>query len=114
MESLQAFIEVEQIDLKSNNISQALQRSNSTNETRGQHRVGEPLHRSNSKLANPSHQYNNFKQKIKSVEYLPNSNSSTILLEGRDTRHRFQDKNYNIKWAGSVPDLKKVFISEYI
>lgn len=121
-ESLQAFVEVEQNDLKNNNINNSkapLQRSNSTIEDRGRGRSGKKLLRSNSKLSDCTHQFNNIRQKIKSVEYLPNSNASTIFIEEtNDCSHYYQNDNRrgcrNSKCTGSVPDLKKVFISEYI
>lgn len=118
MENLQAFIEVEQTDLQNNNSKGPLQRSNSTIEDRGRGRTSKKLFRSNSKLSDCSHQFNNMKQRIKSVEYLPNSNASTIFIEEiNNCNHYYPNKQKGCresKCAGSVPDLKKVFISEYI
>lgn len=120
LENLQAYIEVEHVDSKNNNSKVLLQRSNSTIEDRGRGRGGKKLLRSNSKLSDCSHQLNNIKQKIKSVEYLPNSNASTIFIEEMNDCNHYYQRNDNkrgcrdSKCVGSVPDLKKVFISEYI
>lgn len=118
-ESLQAFMDVEPVEEKNNNALKAsLQRSNSTIEDRNRGRNNKKLLRSNSKLSDCSHQLNNIRQKIKSVEYLPNSNASTIFIEElNDYSSRYPNGrrgSRNNRCAGSVPDLKKVFISEYI
>ncbi|KAH0809853.1 hypothetical protein GEV33_012938 [Tenebrio molitor] len=92
-----------------------IQRSNSymTLEDRNKRKNCKKLLRSNSKLSDCTH---NIRQKIKSVEYLPNSNASTVFIEDvfyfnyPNQRKCGEMRNY----VGSVPDLKKVFISEYI
>lgn len=113
---------MEQIDLKSNNINNRplLQRSNSYVTMEDRHRGrNNKLLRSDSKHSDCSHQFNNFKQKIKSVEYLPSSNASTIFIEDLNGHNQYcsrrgNNSSRNRKGVGSVPDLKKVFISEYI
>lgn len=62
--------------------------------------------RSQSKLSDCTQ---NYKHKIKSVEYLPSTNASTWLIVGDASRLRKPPLG-----GGSVPDLKKIFISEYI
>lgn len=91
-----------------------IQRSNSymTLEDRNK-KKNKKILRSNSKLSDCTH---NIRHKIKSVEYLPNSNASTFFIEDvfyfnyPNQRKCGETRNY----VGSVPDLKKVFISEYI
>ncbi|XP_001808976.2 uncharacterized protein LOC100141756 [Tribolium castaneum] len=90
-----------------------IQRSSSymTLEDRNKKR-NKKLLRSNSKLSDCTH---NIRNKVKSVEYLPNSNASTVFIEdvfyfNYPNQRKWGERNY----VGSVPDLKKVFISEYI
>lgn len=109
LENIQTVIE--DVELFNNK----LQRSNSytTLEDRRKGRNNKKLLRSNSKLSDCTH---NFRQKIKSVEYLPNSNASTVFIEDVFYfNYPSQRKGGEIRnYIGSVPDLKKVFISEYI
>lgn len=114
LENFQTFIEIQSMDFKNNSISDksTLQRSNSyaTLEDRKSRKQG--LFNAESKL-----ERSNFRPKIKSVEYLPNSDVSTVYIEdATQFNHYISDKNYTNtqKCIGSVPDLKKVFISEYI
>lgn len=109
LENIQTVIE--DVELFNNK----LQRSNSytTLEDRRKGRNNKKLLRSNSKLSDCTH---NIRQKIKSVEYLPNSNASTVFIEDVFYfNYPSQRKGGEIRnYIGSVPDLKKVFISEYI
>lgn len=90
-----------------------IQRSSSFMNFSEQRRKNPKLLRSDSKLSDCTH---NIMHKIKSVEYLPSSNASTVFIEDvlyfnyPNQRENGEIRNY----VGSVPDLKKVFISEYI
>ncbi|KAJ8939254.1 hypothetical protein NQ314_011191 [Rhamnusium bicolor] len=112
LESFRAFVEIENVNSCNNNQA-TLQRSNSYNTLEDRHNR---RHR-NFTSSDYQHHFDNVRQKIKSVEYLPNSNTSTIFIEDvSQYSHYFGDRNdnRNNKYVGSVPDLKKVFISEYI
>lgn len=105
LENLQAFITEREVN--------KLQRSNSymTLEDRKKCKQRKQLLRSNSKLSDCTQ---NIRQKIKSVEYLPNSNSSTVYIEDVFYYDVNSNKDNQRKHVGSVPDFKKIFISEYI
>ncbi|XP_018567900.1 uncharacterized protein LOC108908352 [Anoplophora glabripennis] len=116
LENFQAFIEIESVDSRNNNgvgDKSTLQRSNSYATLEDRKSRKQNLFNVESKL-----ERSNFRPKIKSVEYLPNSNSSTVYIED-GTKYNYylgdkKDVNGQNKCIGSVPDLKKVFISEYI
>lgn len=77
-------------------------------------KINKKLLRSSSKLSDCTH---NISKKIKSVEYLPETNASTWIVENckyvqRPSFRKEVGKPFH--FASSVPDLKKVFISEYI
>ncbi|KAG5900088.1 hypothetical protein JTB14_016058 [Gonioctena quinquepunctata] len=116
LENFQAFIEVEQenFDSKPN-----LKRSNSymTLEDRYKGRSNEKVVRSDPKILDSSRHFSNFRPKIKSVEYLPDSNTSTVFIEDANSNNiYFKEDMFNRsnKCMNSVPDLQRVFVSEYI
>ncbi|XP_066255530.1 uncharacterized protein [Euwallacea similis] len=125
LENLQTFIE-ESLDLESKiknneNVSNKvviLQRSNSyttLEDKKRKRKVKRTMSRSNSKTSE-SVKIDNFQsqlldmrnKKVKSVEYLPHFTNHAVYIE--DLKN-----NNNMKSVGrSVPDFKKVFISDYI
>ncbi|KAJ8957935.1 hypothetical protein NQ318_001932 [Aromia moschata] len=111
LENFRAFIQNEEADLRNNNspVKTTLQRSSSymTLEDRQNLKQNKHVLRSDSNLLE---RFGEVRQKVKSIEYLPGSNASTIFVE--DLGGYFGDGRG--KYVGSVPDLKKVFISEYI
>ncbi|KAL3272265.1 hypothetical protein HHI36_022746 [Cryptolaemus montrouzieri] len=110
LENFQAFLEDRQQfnhNIERSNSYMSLADRNKDNNSR-------KLLRSSSKLSDYTH---NISKKIKSVEYLPSTNASTWLVEDCRYVHHQNLKSRggkNIQYVGSVPDLKKVFISEYI
>ncbi|XP_072381819.1 uncharacterized protein [Diabrotica undecimpunctata] len=112
LENFQAYIEVEE-NLKNNN-KFSFQRSNSymTLEDRCKIRCNDKQFRNSCKESDCS-QFHVYRQKVKSEEYLPNT--TTVYIQ--DSSGCF-DKTCNEKCSEkcvhSIPDLKKVFISEYI
>ncbi|CAH1962910.1 unnamed protein product, partial [Acanthoscelides obtectus] len=111
LENFQAFIEVsEKVNhqVTNNNKLPVLHRSNSfmTLEDSLRRRNSRKNQRSDPKLSDLNHGHP--RPKIKSVEYLPDSTGSAVFVDYYDRYERCK------KSVGSVPDLKKVFISEYI
>ncbi|XP_045469245.1 uncharacterized protein LOC123676947 [Harmonia axyridis] len=110
LENFQAFLEDRQYcehEVKRSNSRMSLEDRNEKNKNK-------KLLRSGSKLSDCTHTIG---KKIKSVEYLPNTNASTWVIENCKYVHRQNFENNDrqpFHYAGSVPDLKKVFISEYI
>ncbi|XP_060533781.1 uncharacterized protein LOC132706452 isoform X2 [Cylas formicarius] len=109
LENFQAYVEETSKDLNDitndRNVTKIviLQRSNSytTLEDRRRKRKGKKaVGRSNSKLE---------EKKIKSVEYLPELD--TTQMYSADLKHNKDDERLG---GSSVPDFKKIFISEYI
>lgn len=124
LENFQAFVEETitpkelEMKRKGENISKVviLHRSNSytTLEDKRRKKQGNNLSRSNSKISecvrfeDLEKELNMKNKKIKSVEYLPNSINNAIYIED------LKNNNNAFKYGSSVPDFKKVFISEYI
>ncbi|XP_044763228.1 uncharacterized protein LOC123320109 [Coccinella septempunctata] len=107
IENFQAFLEDRQQcehQVMRSNSQMSLKDRNKKNNDR-------KLFRSSSKLSDCSHK--NITKKIKSVEYLPNINACTWVEQNSKNAPRQSIRNA-FHHAGSVPDLKKVFISEYI
>ncbi|XP_023014396.2 uncharacterized protein [Leptinotarsa decemlineata] len=115
LENFQAFIEVEHKNLDNN-----LKRSNSfmTLEDRYKSSSNEKNIMASPKITDSSRHFNNFRPKIKSVEYLPDSNTSTVFIEDANSNNiYFREevlRKSNDKCVSSVPDLQRVFVSEYI
>lgn len=122
LENFKAYVEEtttppQELELKrkEDNISKVLilPRSNSyttLEDKRRRKRGKKGLSRSNSKVSGSvnfedKNELNVKSKKIKSVEYLPNSDKSSVYIE---------DLKNNNNVGSSVPDFKKVFISEYI
>ncbi|KAJ8913751.1 hypothetical protein NQ315_007468 [Exocentrus adspersus] len=104
LENFQVFVQAESLDAKNNNASgkSTLQRSNSYATLEGR------------KARRELRRVESSRSKIKSVEYLPSSNASTVYVEDATPYSRYLKEKNEVNVAQSVPDLKKVFISDYI
>lgn len=101
LENFQAYI--------SENSEAKMQRSNSYVS------LGERPSRSNSKL--PEQKPKNVGAKYKSAETLHQGKNSVVYIQNFGIDSDEIDKcnsNYKARYSGSVPDFKKIFISEYI
>lgn len=116
LENLQAFIDVS-VPPPGNKVSKVvLQRSNSyttLEDKRKRRKQRKSVSRSNSKVSEAvkvssvPQSPRVWNKKVKSVEYLPHLSSNAGFIEDM--------RNNNLKHVGnSVPDFKKVFISDYI
>ncbi|CAG9860924.1 unnamed protein product [Phyllotreta striolata] len=116
LENFQAFVEEEENMKNKSNGKFGLQRSNSyvTLEDKRAKAFNDKYFRSSCKETTASPQIHVYRQRVKSEEYLPNTTTVYIEDAGLSCFGGNCTDECGVKCVHSIPDLKKVFISEYI